>query len=110
MSATVISRVTDAYGHLLREHDDVAMLNATIFTRTDAPAAGSVTTKLHLVSEGGEATIIGIHLERAEENEFVVLDLEACDGIYFYFALPEAVKFVRSADSKRLARSSGKSD
>ena len=107
MGADVKSKVTDAHGHALSEYDDVAMLKPTIFSKNEAPAAGSITTNVHLVREGGEATIIGVYAERDGEADFVYLDLESCDGAFFHFALPEAVKFVRSADSKRLAQSCG---
>ncbi len=90
----------DAFGNVLAENDDVAMLGPAIFTRNDRVSATMVSIKLHLVPKGGEATIIGIESEGDGAAAFEYFHLESCEGVSFYFATPDAVKFVRGSKDK----------
>ncbi|MFZ5617277.1 MAG: hypothetical protein ACOZAA_08155 [Pseudomonadota bacterium] len=87
--------VKDANGHVVREYDDVELLRSTVFSRHDGD---KILT--HVVPKGGAATVILIFEQTSQSGSVSVLELEANDGVFFHFELPENIAFAKAREEK----------
>jgi len=96
----VLESCLDSEGKTLGAYDDVAMVKSCVFRREEHKSETASLIHLQVMPVGSEATVTGITRHKRGNDEFVVLDLEAVEGVFFSHELSENVRLVRTSEEK----------